>query len=107
MDSASTSQHHLDAADSEPMRDGDESEDSSKLSSPASRTDSLLAAHLKSQISPQRSRGRAPTAGSYQSSSSDLSSEVAPEIVVWTEDMDLDSDDLSDPDDLSDVLMSE
>jgi vacuolar protein sorting-associated protein 33A len=81
--------------------------DSSRLSSPISKPESLLADHLRSQISPQRGRGRTQTVRSYQSSSSDLSSEVAPEIVVWTEDMDLDSDDeLSDPGSLSDVPMS-
>jgi hypothetical protein len=93
------SQHQADA-DSEHLRD--DSEDSG-LSSPLSKPDSLLAAHLKSQVSPQQSRGRAATVRSYQSSSSDLSSEVAPEIVVWTEDMDLDSDELSDASSLSDV----
>lgn len=41
---------------------------------------------------------------SRQSSSSNVSSEVAPEIVVWTEDMDLDSDS---QDDESDSALSE
>uniref|UniRef100_A0A8H7NA60 HMG box domain-containing protein n=1 Tax=Bionectria ochroleuca TaxID=29856 RepID=A0A8H7NA60_BIOOC len=43
---------------------------------------------------------------SRQSSSSNLSSEVAPEIVVWTEDMDLDSPSQDDSDVLSDLDMS-
>ncbi|CAI6057241.1 unnamed protein product [Clonostachys chloroleuca] len=43
---------------------------------------------------------------SRQSSSSNLSSEVAPEIVVWTEDMDLDSTSQDDSDILSDLDMS-
>lgn len=43
---------------------------------------------------------------SRQSSSSNLSSEVAPEIVVWTEDMDLDSPSQDDSDILSDLDMS-
>ena len=58
---------------------------------------------IKSQISPSRSAALRAKVISRQSSSSELSSEVAPEIVVWTEDMDMDSPDDDELDGSSDV----
>ena len=95
-------QHHADANSDFERHDSD----SSNLSSPVSRPESLFAAHIKSQISPHKGRARAPTAQSYHSASSELSSEVAPEIVVWTEDMDVDLDSGDELSSLSDAPMS-
>lgn len=75
----------------------------SSLDDSSHMADPLFTSQAKTQKSASRAHGYPPASRSRRSSSSDLSSEIAPEIVVWTEDMDVDSESEDEPDGSSDM----
>ena len=67
---------------------------------------SIIAAGAKGRISPPDTPEVVSSTQSRQTSMDHIS-DVAPEIIVWTEDMDLDSTSQHDSDDLSDMNINE